>query len=663
MSKSVEERVKYLEKCAELYETGGNSPLTDDQYDAEKEACQKLMPDHPFFSSVGGIDIEAAKGFDRVTHRYIMGSLCKDPSPEEFGNWLEKTYGKDIDKLVALIQLKVDGCSFCLKYQDKKFVQGVSRGDGITGLDYSNNIRQVRGFKDTISSDGYVEIKGEIYKNLSEFKRDYEGKGFTSARNMASGTMALLDPMEIKKRNLDFVAYEVRGIEFKTETDKIKFLIDNGFNTLKDYTTKISCSGRKIEDITRAIKNYMDRVDRSKLPFLVDGIVFKNNNIPWSESLGTTDGGKRPKGMRAVKFPCEAKETTLIKVISQVGRTGVVKPVGIVDSVDLGGANCQKASLHNYGALIKNGAINIGSKVLLERRGDIIPQVTKVISLGNVNIDIPTNCPECNSILNWTENEKGEKVDLVCENINCIAQLNKKIDFWFKTIGVKDFGQKTIAKLTDKDILSWEGRQIISSLVEMYYLLDNDRASEHPFRKYQYLKDQLGEKTYENLLESIHSVKEIDLSTFIEALGIARIGSMSKDIVAIAPTIDKIDLLKVEEIQNISGFGPVKSQNFISEWATRRDEIRRLLKYVNIKQVVKASDKLAGLKFCFTGSFSQGRDELQKVVIDNGGKASSSVGKGVILVWDGSMTGGKHSKAVSEGNKIISEADFFKMLG
>ena len=180
MSKNIEERIKRLEECANLYETSGNSPMTDDEWDAEKAALLKLAPENPYFSQVGGIDEKHIYG-TKVTHKYIMGSLCKDPSPEEFGKWFEKTYGKDIDKVVALIQLKVDGSSFCLKYQSGKFIQGVTRGDGITGLDFTNNARYIKGVKETISAKGYVEIKGEVYKNRQDFEK-YCAKDFEIGR-------------------------------------------------------------------------------------------------------------------------------------------------------------------------------------------------------------------------------------------------------------------------------------------------------------------------------------------------------------------------------------------------------------------------------------------------------------------------------------------------
>lgn len=284
--------------------------MTDDQYDAEKEACQKIKPDDPFFSEVGGIDDAHIYG-TKVKHKYIMGSLNKDPNPDEFGKWYEKTYPKGV---VGLIQLKVDGSSFCLKYQSGQLQQAVSRGDGVTGIDYTENARYIKGVRPTIKAQGYVEIKGEVYKDRQAFYKDWTGKvnkdgrNYKNPRGFTAGSINQKDPLITKERGLSFVAYEVRGFDFDTEVDKVKFLVDNGFETLKNYTSKIDCHGRKVDEVVKAIQKYMDKVDRVSLPFDVDGIVFKNNDIADAEEMGTTDEGRRPKANRAVKFPTDKKE-------------------------------------------------------------------------------------------------------------------------------------------------------------------------------------------------------------------------------------------------------------------------------------------------------------------------------------------------------------------
>jgi DNA ligase (NAD+) len=405
----------------------------------------------------------------------------------------------------------------------------------------------------------------------------------------------------------------------------------------------------------------MKAIDRKNLPYDIDGVVFKLDNIDLVAQMGSVSKGRKPKANRAIKFPAEESTPTPITSIeANVGRTGKIAPVGIVDPVDLGGAMIRRVSLHNYGALLK-GNLRIGSQVIIAKKGDIIPQIVKVIGNGTQDIEIPTECPSCQEKLKWTENDAGEKVDLFCYNYSCIAQLNSKIDNWFKKIGVKGIGIGTISKLTDQDLIEWEGKPIIGSLPEMYYMLDNDRRSDHPFRKYAFLKEFLGEKTYDNIIKSVKSVKEIPLHTFIEALGIAKIGSMSKDLVGIAPSMKEIGALTVADVEAIPRFGSVKADNFVKGWKDSYPEIHLLKKYVVPVIEELDSELLLGKKFCFTGSFSVGRKDLEKQVQANGGKCGS-VGKDTILVWDGAMTGSKYDKAVKLKCEILSEDEFSALL-
>jgi len=211
--------------------------------------------------------------------------------------------------------------------------------------------------------------------------------------------------------------------------------------------------------------------------------------------------------------------------------------------------------------------------------------------------------------------------------------------------------------------MTWDAKPIISSIVEMYYMIDNDRVTEHPFRKYAYLKVNLGEKTYDNLLASVKSVQEVTLPVFIEALGIANIGSSSIDIAAIAPTVDDIDKLTVDDLLKIDGFGVAKANSFVNSWKTRRNDIRRILKYITIKQSKQASDKLKGKKFCFTGSFdSPTRSEMEKMVGENGGKLSSVSKELTALVFDGETMKGKYEKATDLKVPIITQEEFLAMI-
>ena len=635
---TVEERIKYLEYCANLYETSGSSPLQDDDYDKEYLECKKLAPTNQFFSKVGGIDDEHTYG-TKVTHKYVMGSLNKDPNPDDFGKWFDKTFKENIDKVIAILQLKVDGSSFCLKYQDGKLIQAVSRGDGYKGLDYTKNAQYIKGVKSSISAKGYVEIKGEVYKNKQDFEK-YCSKDYENDRNYTAGSINQLDPLVTKERKLDFVAYEVRGIDFKTEIDKLKFLMDNGFETLKDYTVKIDCQGKNVDDVVRAITKYMDKYDQNILPFSVDGIVFKLNDIEWAESLGTTDDGKRPKSSRAVKFPTEKRETILEGIEWNIGRTGQLTPVGLLKPVRLAGTTVSRVTLHNLKEMERLGINKLRCTVEVAKQGNIIPKIQRMTKDGTKPIDIPNNCPFCYEFLEWDDTRTTKR----CNNTLCPSQVDRGIEHWFKNIEVLGIGQGIINRLTSE--------KVVSCISDMYKLKNSKELAE-----------MFGDRASEKIIESINSVKEISLAKLIEALGIGKIGTMSKDITAIAPNISDLDKLTVNDIVKIQGFGEIKAKSFINGWKTQRNEIDTILKYITIKEYVPASSKLSGKKFCFTGSFSNPtRGEMEKIVEENGGKLSSVSKDLTALVWDGEIQGSKIEKAKKLGLSIINQKQFMELI-
>jgi DNA ligase (NAD+) len=645
-SAPMEIRIDFLRHCCATYEIG-NSPISDAEYDREYYAvCEWLEendPDNDFLNEVGGEHVYGAK----VKHDVLMGSLNKSLDVDQFEEWLKKTYGDFIIKDKSLsFQLghKIDGLSLGNIYENGKLLRSATRGDGAEGVDVTANAVYVQGVRKTIPyKDSIVEIRGECYKDRQDFYKTWHtsaGGAYANPRNFAAGSINQKDATVTRDRGLSFVAYEVVQKEFKTEKEKMEFLEKNGFPTLRT-STRWTKAGNSVKQIAQAADLYMKGIDRKKLPYDIDGVVVKVDDIAFGEAMGSVSKGRKPKSSRAIKFPPEeSSPTPILRIEAQVGRTGKIAPVGIVDPVELGGAMIQRVSLHNYGALLK-GDIHIGSKVIIAKKGDIIPQIVKVINdaYSKQMIPFPTECPSC----------------------NCLAQLNAKIDNWFKKIGVKGIGVGTISKLTNQDLIEWEGKPIIGSLQEMYYMLDNDRRSDHPFRKYAFLKEFFGEKAYANIIKSIKSVKEVPLHTFIEALGIARIGSMAKDIVDIAPTIEDINRLTVADVEALPGFGSVKAENFVNGWNASYKEIHLLKKYVVPVKQEADSDLLAGMKFCFTGSFSVKRTELQDIVVKNGGK-NGSVGKGTTLVWDGQMTGGKYDKAVKLNCDILSEDDFYELI-
>lgn len=652
--KNTEEKIKFLIECSKKYEHSGTSEISDQEYDLLYAEAQSEDPDNIFFDTVGG-ELEDNVYGQKLPHKIIMGSLSKCLSIKpDFEKWLFSTF--DIkDKPQFLLQHKVDGLSLSLVFDKRgKLVQALTRGNGEMGISVLANCQYIKDIPQTIPYQDEVEVRGEIYKDRSSFK-EWKEKGYSDERSFAAGSLNQKDPSETGRRELSFVAYEVlRKDDFEYQQEKITFLEKMGFKTLKS-TTKTTKEGNSFDQIVKAVDYYMNNIDRKSLPHLIDGVVVKLCDIKKARSMGSV--AKKPKSDKAIKYPSQTASTILLDIEVNVGRSGKLCPVGILKEVEIDGSKITRVTLHNFGMITGKDALKIGAKVIIARKNDIIPQIISVVENNGKSFEITDKCPSCGEKVEWT----NSGVDLVCSNPDCISQLNNKIEYFLKEAGIEGIGPGIISKLTE---LSWEGKPIISSLPEIFYKLDNDRDKDiiHPFRKYTFLKEQFGPKNYENILESIKSVKELSLTKFLQALGISKVGSMTKEIAKIAPSISDIDNLTKGDLLKIPGFGPEKANSFINSWKIRRKEIETLLKYISIKQDVKTSTKLSGKKFCFTGSFSKSRDELEKMVEDNSGVASSSVGKGVILVHDGVITGSKFDKAKSNGNEIILEEDFLAML-
>jgi len=653
-TKSIDERIKFLSECADLYESS-ESPISDKDYDDEYYELQDLVPDDPFFDKVGGLDVGDAYG-KRVTHVHVMGSLNKSRNVHEFLEWLKNTFGSSNTPQFTL-QYKIDGLSLGLIYSNGEFKSAVTRGDGVSGIDVTANARHIIGVPQTISCKEDVEIRGECYKDRQDFLKNWVGI-FANPRNMAAGAVNQKDPLETKKKGVSFVGYEIVRKDFKTEKDKIDFLENCGFETLKDSTRFIKLTSDH-RQIAAAVKKFMDDIDRPNLPYDIDGIVVKPVDCVFAKNMGTSAGGKRPKAFRAVKFPTEKKTTILEGIEWSMGRTGALTPVGLLKPVQLAGTTVRRVSLHNLREMARIKLLNLGAVVVMEKAGDIIPKVVKVEKDGTgERIKAPVGCPSCGDLLEWDDNH----VTKWCHNDSCPIKLDERIEHWFKVIGVKGIGSGIIGKLTGGN-LAWDGRPIIKRLSDMYYMLHNDRKTDHPFRKYQYLKDEFGEKAYQNIVDSVTSVKEIPMDKFIQALGIGQIGTMAKDLIAIAPTPADIDNLTVDDIVALDGFAEKKARMFIDGWKNDRKEIGRLLGCVDIVQKKLASNKLDGQKFCFTGSFSNpSRKEMEQMVEDNGGKKSSVSKNLTALVSDGEIDGGKVQKAKSLGVDILDQQGFLDLL-
>lgn len=642
-----EKRIAFLRKCNELYEHSGKSPITDAEYDREYAALRDINPDHEFFSEVGG-DIEHIYG-TLVPHDIVMGSLNKSANIDEFSQWLRATY-PSVEGLRFIFQLKIDGLSLSCLYVGGKLQRVLTRGDGFRGVDVTANAQHVQGIPQSISCTEEVEVRGECFKDRDDFYRNWVGE-YENPRNFASGSLNQKDPNVTKERGLQFIAYEVVRKQFKTELEKLLWLTRIGISTFPVANAPTYEGDHDF--IVAGVKRYMEHVDRRLLPYAVDGIVVKLDDIALAQEMGTTNEGKRPKANHAVKFPCEQKETKLLDVEWDVGRTGLLAPVGILEPVRLAETTVKRVSLHNpkYIAEMK---LSIGCNVLLQKSGDIIPNVVRKTKDGRTPIQIPVQCPSCGEPIDWVDEKHVNKK---CTNDMCIAQVNSRIEHWFKTLGVKGIGSGLISRLTAYQIKRPDGEVVpmVGGISDMYAL--SLYASD--------LSRDFGDKAFANLNAAIHSVKSVDLALFIEALGIGKIGRMSKDIVSLAPTLKDIDALHVEQIVTIPGFASTKAKSFLNGWNALRKEIDILLNgCVKLSEKSFDSQKLAGKSFCFTGTFSSPRrGEMEKMVEDNGGRLASVSKNLTALVWDGEIQGSKIEKAKKLGIPVIGQKDFLEMLG
>jgi len=633
MSKNIEEKIEYLRNCAEEYETTGKSPISDSEYDKLYDEIKSIVPEHPFFNEVGGLKEEHIYG-QKFKHNIIMGSLNKSPDIYDFEKWLGNTYNQT--NLEFLVEHKVDGLSLSCHYENGSLIRAVTRGNGVIGVDVSENAKYIEGVQKKTKCKDVFEVRGECYKDKKDFYENWAAE-YANPRNFTSGAVNQKLAITTKERGISFIAYEVVGKEFDTEEEKIVFLEDNGFTHL-NYSDKsaVIVNGSHSE-ICKKIDKYMTEINREKLAYDIDGIVVKLNNVKKAKEMGTTAEGRRPSANRAVKFPCEQKETEILDVEWSVGRTGAIVPVALLKPVELAGTTVKRVTMHNCKFIAEMG-LEIGCTVLIQKSGDIIPYIIRKVKDGTKKIKELDSCPSCSSDLIWD----STKTNRICENINCTAQLVSKIDHWFKTIGVKGIGSGLIDKLVNE-------AKTVKSISDMYSLNKSENSC-------------FGDKSYSNMISSINSVKSLSLAKLIEALGIGKIGTMSSEITAIANTVEDIDKLKEVDLLKIHGFAETKANNFVKGWADSRKEITEILKYIEIKEEVKMSNKLAGKSFCITGTLSKGRTEYQGVISENGGKVASGVSSKLDFLICGEDSGSKKDKAEKLGVKIISEEEFLSML-
>jgi DNA ligase (NAD+) len=626
---SVDELEKLVRYHNNLYFVKNDSEITDYQFDKLVEELKKRKPDSKVLEEIGS---DLTPGLAKAKHDFPMLSLDKAYAEKAMLNWASKFEGD----IVA--SPKLDGCAISIKYDDKgELLQALTRGKGQEGVLITENVKGIEAIPTKIDLKG-VEIRGEVYMEINVFYDNYKDK-FANPRNLAAGAVKQKDPRNTAKYNLSFKSYDLRGIEVEDEMDKRKVL-------KKNHLEPVESELIKREDIQDTFEKYLKERSEGRFDYETDGVVYKVNNLKEQDRLGET--AHHPRYAIAYKFKGDSGETTLSDVVWSVARTGVITPVAVVEPVKLSGATIVHASLHNY-SIFKKLELTKNARVLMMRRGGVIPNLEKVIEHRKVKFEAPLKCPSCKA----KTKVKGEF--LYCTNPKgCTETVMAELEHFVKTIECDGYGSKLIQQLYDKGF--------VKDSADFYTLTKE---------KLVHLK-RMGGTLAEKLIRNINNKKELTLEVFLRSLGIKELGRHVAGILANNyRTWNKVKSLKRLELAAIHTIGDVIADYVVEGLKEKKPLINKLLTKVTIKKVSDVSEgPLAGKKFLFTGSMvTMDRKEGQHIVEEGGGVIASSVSKDLdyLVVGDGGGAGSKLAKAkklIEKGEqvKIISEKEFLKIV-
>lgn len=651
--KRIEEINNLLMKASEAYYNEDREIMSNFEYDKLYDELKALEDEYGIKaekSLTENVGFVAAEFLPKVRHEKPMLSLDKTKDREVLKEFLGENVG--------VLSYKLDGLTIVITYEGGKFVKGVTRGNGEVGEDISNNIPAFLNVPLTISYKGHLTLRGEAIITYSDFEKinDEMGDGlekYKNPRNLCSGSVRQLDPNITKKRNVRLVIFslvEIGGKDKTKEEEKInstfenqmKFLDDIGFETV--YRKKVDS-----KNIIETIDFYAKDVVKNDYPS--DGLVLIFNDIKYGESLGTTS--KFPRNALAFKWQDETAETTLREVEWSPSRTGLINPVAIFDTVELEGTNVSRASLHNI-SIIEELKLGIGDRIKVFKANMIIPQVEENLTKSN-NLKFPTTCPVCKSKLKIHDND-GVKT-LHCENKDCPV---KNIKGFENFVARNSMNIEGVSIATIETFLS---KGFIKEYADLYKL---DR-----YKKEIIELDGFGDKSYQNIIDAIDKSRDTECFRVINSLGIAGIGTANAKILSrhFDNDINSVINAKLDELQNIKDIGPVLAKSIVDYFENNHNKkmLDDLLKEIKIKSEDKNNNNpLDNLTFVITGSLNNfnNRDELVKVIEDNGGKTATSVSKNTnyLINNDVMSNSSKNKKAKELGVKIISEDDFIKMI-
>jgi DNA ligase (NAD+) len=664
IKKEVEELREKLRHHEYRYYVLDDPEISDAAYDRLMNRLKELETAHPELVTPDSLTVRVGgaprEGFTKVQHARPMLSLDNAFSYDALRDWDKRVrQGSGQEKIEYIAEHKFDGLSISLQYEEGVLVRGLTRGDGTTGEDVTPNAKTIRSIP--LRVDAAVlkkiklarsfEVRGEVmmtrkaFEALNRHQEQIGGKIFVNARNSAAGAVRVLDPAITAARRLDFFAYYllVDGkVPFAKHSESLQALKQLRFRASDDWKL---CVG--IEAVTA----YCDDWDakRERLPYEIDGVVIKVNSIPIQNELGYTS--KAPRWAIAYKYPARQETTVVNDIIVQVGRTGTLTPVAVLEPVQVGGVTVSRSTLHNMDEIERLG-LQIGDTVLIERAGEVIPHVLKVVKEGKNRkpFKMPKNCPECGSAIHHVEGEVAYR----CVNAACPAKRRESLLHFAgrHAMNIDGLGDKIVDQLVDKGL--------VKDVADLYLLKEDAVAG----------LERMAEKSAQNLLEEIDASKKNSLARLIYALGIQFVGERTGQLLAEHfSSLEELAAAKEEQLIEVPEVGPKVAASIVEFFSEPAN--LKLIKKLNKagvhptaeKRKVK-SDKFAGKSFVFTGGLAnRSREEAGEIVQQHGGKVSGSVSKKTDYVVVGTDPGSKYDKAKELSVAILSEAEFEKLLG
>lgn len=659
--KEAKGRIKKLKKKIEdhnyKYYVLDNPTIEDWEYDEmmgeliklEEEYPELLREDSPT-QRVGGVPLESFAKVQHTTQKLSLANAFDEGDLKAFHQRVINTLGEGVEYVV---EYKFDGLTVILKYEEGKFIQGATRGDGFVGEDVTSNLKTIYSIPMNLKEKDTMEIRGEVFISKEDFlalneRRKKEDKAlFANPRNAAAGAIRQLDPKLAASRPLDIFVFNLEYSkikDFKTHGQTLEYLKTSGFK-VSEYKL---CKG--IEEVIEMSRYWS--AHRQDLSFEIDGLVIKVNDLKQRERLGATS--KSPRWAIAFKFPAEEKKTKLLDIEVQVGRTGTLTPTAILNPVRLAGSTVGRATLHNED-YIKERDIRIGDRVIVKKAGDVIPEVVKVVEedrSGEEEVfQMPSTCPACGARTHRVEGEAATK----CTNVACPAQVRRGLIHFVSrgAMDIEGLGPAVVSQLLEEGLIKGPG--------DIYDLKKDGLIG----------LERMGEKSAQNLIDAIERSKEKGLAKVIFALGIPFVGERGGKILASHyKSIDALIHAKVEDLTSINEIGIKMAENIVAFFQEEENQkmIQKLkaagIKMEEIEKDSGVNNTLENITFVITGTLPNlSRKEASQFIEEQGGKVSSSVSKKTNYVLAGEEAGSKLEKAKKLNIQVINEEEFFKLMG